>query len=132
MIGGRASVGFDEIEDLSRNHRQHLRHEPESHLGQAAPARRAHSFRLLLVGRFNDLRKQLAERAEIRGGDRQHPGERAKADHVDPDQSPDQRVDATHGVKEALDREAQEGGRDHVARGQHAKRQGEDGPKQRA
>src|SRR5271156_6057299 len=66
--GGRAGVGFDEVEDLSRNDRQHLRHEPKSDLGHAPPAGRPHPFRLLRVGRFDDLRKELAERAEIRGG----------------------------------------------------------------
>jgi hypothetical protein len=51
------------------------------------------------VGRLDDFREQLAERAEIRSGDREHAGKRAKADHFNPDQRPDQRVDPAHGVK---------------------------------
>jgi hypothetical protein len=71
---------------------------------------------LLLVGRFNDLRKQLAERAEIRGGDRQH----------------QIRVSTprTASKKRLIGRRKRADGI--TLRGQHAKRQGEDGPKQRA
>jgi hypothetical protein len=46
------------------------------------------------VGRLNGLGHQLTERAYVRRHDGQCAGERSEPDDVDPDQSPDQRIDA--------------------------------------
>ena len=66
------------------------------------------AFAVLLVGGLDRLREQLAEGAEVRGHDREHAGERSEPDDVDPDQRPDQRVDAADGVEAAADRKAEQ------------------------
>ena len=77
----------------------------------------------LLVGGLDRLGEQLAERAEIRHRDRQHAGERAEADDVDPDQRPDQRIDAADRIEKAAHRKADELRRNDVPRRQQADRQ---------
>jgi len=92
--GGRAGIRFDKIEHLTGNHRQYLRHQAKSYFVQRIAARRPDAFDLLAVSGLDRLGEQLAERAEIRHRNREHAGEGTETDDIDPDQRPDQRVDA--------------------------------------
>ncbi len=125
---------FDEIEHLAGDDRQHLRHQAEADFMQGAAAGSSDTFDLLLVGALDRLGEQFAERAEIRHGNREHARERAEAYDIDPDQRPDQRVDAADRVQETAYRKPDDIRHD-VARREQADRQrhqrGDRGAKQR-
>ena len=104
---------FDEIEHLPRDHRQHLRHQAKTDFVQRVAAGSADALDLLPVGGLDGFGEQFAERAEIRHRDRQHAGERTETDDIDPDQRPDQRVDAADRIRESG---APESGRNWTAR----------------
>ena len=123
---------LDEIEHLPGDHGQHLRHQAEADLVQRIAAGGADAFDLLLVGGLDRLREQFAERAEIRHRNRQHAGERAEADDIDPHQRPDQRIDAADRIQEPAHRKAQQVRRNDVARRQQADRQREHRRERRA
>ena len=87
---------------------KHLRHQAEADFVQRVAAGGTDTLDLLLVGGLDRLGEQLAERAEIRDRDRQHAGKRAEADDVDPDQRPDQRIDAADRIEETAHRKAED------------------------
>ncbi len=121
--GGRARVGLDEIENLPREHRQHLRHQAETNLMQLAATRGANAFDLLAIGTLDCFREQFPECAEIRCRDRQHAGKRSKSNNVDPHQRPDQRVDAADRIQKPPHRETKEDRGNDVTRREQAERQ---------
>ena len=114
---------LDEIQHLPRDDGQHLRHQAEAYLVQRVAAGGPDALDLLPVGGLDRLGKQFAERAEIRHRDRQHAGERAETDDIDPDQRPDQRIDAADRIEKPAHRKADEVRRNDVARRQQADRQ---------
>ena len=99
---------LDEIEHLPGDHGQHLRHQAKSDFVQRIAAGGPDALDLLLVGGLDRFGEQFAERAEIRHRNRQHAGKGAKTDDVDPDQRPDQRVDAADRIEEAADRKPED------------------------
>ena len=123
---------LDEIEHLPRDHRQHLRHQAKADFVQRIAAGRPDALDLLLVGGLDRFGEQFAERAKIRHRNRQHAGERPEADDVDPDQRPDQRIDAADRIEKAANRKAEDTRRNDVPCRQQADRQREQRGKGRA
>ena len=83
------------VEHLARDHRQHLRQQAEAdpHAAPPPPVDTTPSTGLrsaVSIASENSLPKAPMSRRH----DREHAGEGAEADDVDPDQRPDQRVDA--------------------------------------
>ena len=99
--GGRAGIGFDVIEPLAGDDRQDLRDQAKAHRLRMRTAAGQNTFDRLAVCRLQRFREQFAESPDIGRHDGQHTGKRAKADHVDPDQCPDQRIDTPHNIQTA-------------------------------
>ncbi len=114
---------LDEIKHLARDHGQHLRHQAEADFMQRVAAGGADALDLLLVRTFNGLGEQLAECAEIRHRNRQHAGKGTETDDIDPDQRPDQRIDAADGIEKSPHRKTEDIGRHDVLCRQQADRQ---------
>ena len=114
---------LDEIEHLSGDNRQHLRHQAEAYFLQRIAAGRPDALNLLFVGSLDRLREQFAERAEIRHRNRQHTGKGTKTDDVDPHQRPDQRVYPADRIEEASDRKPKDTRRYDISRRQQTDRQ---------
>ena len=99
---------FEEIEHLARQHGKDLGQDAETDAQDAAAAGRDDTLARLAVDGLDRLGEQLAEIADIGGHDRQHARERTKSYHVDPDQRPDQDVDAADGIERAPRQEVQD------------------------
>ena len=111
--GCRARVRLDEVEHLARDHGQHLRHQAKADFVQRIAAGGSNSLDLLLVRAFNGLGEQLSERAEVRHRNRQHTGKGTETNNIDPDQRPDQCIDAPDRIEQPPYRKAEEiGGHD--------------------
>ncbi len=117
MIVAERVFELDEIEHLARDHGQHLRHQAEADFVQCAAAGGADTLDLLPICGLDRLRKELAERSAIGDRDGEHSSERPKADDVDPDQRPDQDIDAADRIQEPANGKANEIGGHDVARG---------------
>ena len=64
----------------------------------------------LLVGSLDGLRKQLSEAAEIAADDGKNAGKWTQSHDADPDQRPDQGIDAADGIEAAARQEVDDAG----------------------
>ena len=116
------------VEHLARDHRQDLRQQAEADVMQLVAAGRHERLRPACGRRPRSPRRTACRRRRNRCQDRQHAGERAEADDVDPDQRPDQRIDAADGVEPAARQEMHDRGWRRRCAPPEAERQGEDAP----
>ena len=84
-----------------------------------------YAFHRFAVCRLQRFREQFPEGPDIGRHDRQHTGKGAEANHIDPDQRPDQRVDAAHHIQTAAGEKLDNPLCHHIARRQQSQRKGE-------
>src|SRR5690606_11994928 len=118
--GGRTGVGFEIVEDLARQHGEDLGQDAEAYAHDVTAAGRGDPVDRLAVGGLDRFREELAEAADVGGHDGQRAGEGSEAHDIDPDQCPDQDVDAADRVERTPGQEAHDALRGDVARGEQA------------
>src|SRR6266446_1318627 len=124
--GGRAYVGLEPIEDIGEEERENLWHHTEAQDLQARGARGGDGVDGSGVDALDGLGVELGERGRCVGHDGEDAGEGAEPDRRHEEQGVDERVDAPEEVEHGP-RRIEDGAARHVARGEEAERQRQDG-----
>ena len=100
--GGRAGIGFPEVQGLAGKNRQDLRQHAKPLYGKRGCADRFHAFALLVIDILQRFGVELSERTGVGKKDCRHAGERSGAEGAGEEQRPDQHVHRPQEIEEPL------------------------------
>ncbi len=113
---------LEEVEHLADENRHHLRHDSVAHGMRVCAACRLDALDRLVVSVLDGLGEQLAENGQVRRHDGENARKGPEANDIDPDERPDERIDASDRVERAPCKELDEAAGHDVSRGEQAQR----------